>query len=1242
MKTFVNFCLLSACLSGIIFIQSCKYTPSGIPFPEHETEFAQPVTMPYKLSEPKKIKWESPNPDSIKPITETKLDFNKLPSKPFDIGDFRPFKKPMNGMKFDLNSLPVTTFDLDKLPSQKITFKVSMLGQPIRTKATKPRIRDKAAQSIFAYGLDQGLASGGAITAMFQDSRSFLWIGTSNGLYRFDGENFDLYTAAQGLSDFPYIKSLSEDSQGQIWAYTGGGIDVINLKDGVLKHLGSSQGLTNNDFWGSMEDSIGNIWVGTAEGVKIIDPKNGTMKQLTTAQGLSKNQIFSLLEDDQGNIWIGTDGGGVNIVNQKNNTLKQLTTSEGLSSNTVLNLCKDDKGRMFIGTLGGGLNIVDVKNKTLKWLGIAQGITNSNNNIRSLLPGNPGEIWVGSAKGVDIIAVDRGEIKHLTNAEGVGIGTNSFLKDDQGHVWMSDGYAEVDIIDLDGGMFKKLGTQQGLSVNLIYGLYEDDQGRIWISNGDIIDPNAGTIKHVDSSQGLKLIPTRFLKDEKGQIWIHGGIYDKVGAYIFNQKSGTLKHLGASNGLNGDNVFGIYKDKMDNIWLYCSGGISVYDPWNQTFKNLNASGGLSDDFVWSCTEDDLGNMWVLSIGHGLDIIDPKRETIRHFITGKGERFNSIDQVLVKDEKGKILMSSNGYGLYIIDPVKGTFINFTTKEGLISNMVQSLTEKNGVIYATTNEGLTVITPIGESKEGPRWQVKSYGKPQLIDHVDFNSNSVLLTKKDQFWWGEGGDGIIIMDDQKKDTIIPPAYITGIDIMEQLRPFANKQLFHNNPDTVWSMTMDTFYVNGTMPVDTGYLKTNHISWDSVTGPWNMPVNLHLPYDQNFISFQFTGTHLGNPEKTRYRFILEGIDKSWSNISDRAFTDDYRNLSPGNYTFKVSSRGFNGLWSKPAKLSFTITPPWWQTRWAYSLYAISFTIALILLIRLQTNKIKKENLRLEGKVLQRTKELKHSLEELRETQSLLIQQEKMASLGELTAGIAHEIQNPLNFVNNFSEVNKELLVEMKDEIDKGNLDDVKSIANDVIENSEKINHHGKRAGDIVKGMLQHSRTSSGIKELTDINKLADEYLRLAYHGLRAKDKTFSAEMKTDYDETISKITIVPQDIGRVILNLITNAFYSVTEKKKQQPEDLSAGQAGYEPTIWVSTKKTDGKVLISVKDNGDGISKKVLDKIFQPFFTTKPTGQGTGLGLSLSYDIVKAHGGEIKVETKEGEGSEFIISLPV
>jgi signal transduction histidine kinase len=261
------------------------------------------------------------------------------------------------------------------------------------------------------------------------------------------------------------------------------------------------------------------------------------------------------------------------------------------------------------------------------------------------------------------------------------------------------------------------------------------------------------------------------------------------------------------------------------------------------------------------------------------------------------------------------------------------------------------------------------------------------------------------------------------------------------------------------------------------------------------------------------------------------------------------------------------------------------------------------------------------------------TLAELKSTQSQLIQAEKMASLGELTAGIAHEIQNPLNFVNNFSEVNKEMIAEMKEQINKGNYEEAKLIAHDLEDNEEKISYHGKRADAIIKGMLQHSRKNTGQKESTDINALAEEYVRLSYHGMRARNKNFSAEFKTDFDKNIGKINVVPQDIGRVLLNLFNNAFYAVNEKIRTADEN-------YKPIVFVRTKKLKNKIEIKVGDNGNGIPQNIVDKIFQPFFTTKSTGEGTGLGLSLSYDIIKAHGGEIKVKTEEDEGAEFIIIL--
>jgi signal transduction histidine kinase len=267
---------------------------------------------------------------------------------------------------------------------------------------------------------------------------------------------------------------------------------------------------------------------------------------------------------------------------------------------------------------------------------------------------------------------------------------------------------------------------------------------------------------------------------------------------------------------------------------------------------------------------------------------------------------------------------------------------------------------------------------------------------------------------------------------------------------------------------------------------------------------------------------------------------------------------------------------------------------------------------------------------------LEKSMEELKAAQNQLIHSEKMASLGELTAGIAHEIQNPLNFVNNFSEVSVDLVDELHEEMENDDLEEVKAIAGDLKQNLEKIVHHGKRASGIVKGMLEHSRAGSGEKAPTDLNALADEYLRLAYHGLRAKEKFFNADFRLETDHSLPHVSVIPQDIGRVLLNLINNAFYAVHEKSKENIKE-------YKPEVVITTQKSDNKIEIYIKDNGNGIPEDIKEKIFQPFFTTKPTGEGTGLGLSLSYDIItKGHGGKLKVDSIEDKGSTFIVQIPI
>ncbi len=399
------------------------------------------------------------------------------------------------------------------------------------------------------------------------------------------------------------------------------------------------------------------------------------------------------------------------------------------------------------------------------------------------------------------------------------------------------------------------------------------------------------------------------------------------------------------------------------------------------------------------------------------------------------------------------------------------------------------------------------------------------------------------------------------------------------------------------------------------------------------------LNFKNNSIKFTYSAASYEEKNGNKFRTFLIGFDKGWSSWSTET-TKEYTNLPPGKYMFKVASLNIIGIEGKIGTYAFIIFPPWYNTWWAYFIYIVLFGIVVFVIDRMQRKRlIKKERYRAEierkENELKHAKEIEKAYKELKDTQVQLIHSEKMASLGELTAGIAHEIKNPLNFVNNFSEISNELLDELKSELLNDRKEDVLEIIDDLKQNLEKINHHGKRADSIVKGMLLHSRGTTGEKTLTDINSLLDEYVNLAYHGMRAQNKDFNITIEKDYDESIGNINVVPQDISRVFLNIINNGCYAANDKKKTSGENLS-------PKIKILTKNLKDKVEIRIADNGNGVPDKIKDKLFQPFFTTKPTGEGTGLGLSLSYDIVvKQHNGEIKIVSNEGEGAEFILTLP-
>ena len=685
------------------------------------------------------------------------------------------------------------------------------------------------------------------------------------------------------------------------------------------------------------------------------------------------------------------------------------------------------------------------------------------------------------------------------------------------------------------------------------------------------------------------------------------------------------------------------DKDQNIWAGGFGGVSLLDG-----KSINTTYFRVPVQVGEIFQDRSGAMWFCSTLNGLWKYDGKSFT--QFTRAQGLPDDDI-RCIVQDKKGNLWIGT-GLGISRFDGNK--FENLSTTEGLNDNNVYDIIfDKEENMYISTNIGITILPatitslPISKMREG----MKHFSIEQGYPISGVWRKSMFCDSKGIIWIGTSNVEmpLIRFDPSslpKQDSLPPSLVIKQVKIDEQhlswsdLKP--DKVIPAPEIENSIIMPANITEENLTFRRTLSEEEREHmrkqfgdIYFDSITSFYLLPVNLRLPQSHNTITIDFNATEVAYPNQVNYQYILEGYSKDWSLVSKNT-SATFGNMREGKYTFKVKAQGPNGIWSEPVSYGFRVLPPWWRTWWAYTFYGLCLLAGIFFTDKIRRRiVVEKERTKARERELVQAKEIEKAYGELKATQAQLIQSEKMASLGELTAGIAHEIQNPLNFVNNFSEVNKELIAEMREEIQKGNYDEVTMIAKDIEDNQEKINHHGKRADSIVKGMLQHSRRSSGAKEPTDINSLADEYLRLSYHGLRAKDHGFNATIKTDFDESIGKINIVPQEIGRVILNLINNAFYAVNEKKKQMP-------TGYEPTVSVTTKKSSSKIELTVKDNGNGIPPKVLDKIFQPFFTTKPTGEGTGLGLSLSYDIVKAHGGELRVNTAEGKGSSFIIEFPV
>jgi signal transduction histidine kinase/ligand-binding sensor domain-containing protein len=1085
-----------------------------------------------------------------------------------------------------------------------------------------------------------------------QDSKGYIWMGTLDGLNKYDGYQFTTYqrephnTASLTMNA---ISGIWEDVDGTFWIHPVN--SDLNKFNPSTESFSIANPLPGKNFQFDPRqleelevDKEGMIWLYNDKGQLFrFDRANNRLydedysSQIlnnpynSSGVGKSINDIF---RDKSGELWFGTSEGlhKLNLTPDKSGQASRISFIHYWRNRTdtnsflpVIKILEDHAGK-FWGSNSQVLTSFDPQTKKIVLYKYQENNINSisDNRIRGIAEDQQGNLWIATQNGLNRLDKDRNRFtRYYHDADNLeslsGNIIMTLIIDKSNTLWIGTLQSGISKVNLNYHSFPLYQHNpfdaNSLSNNKVTAICEDKEAIVWIGTLDgglnAWNRNTGKFihyKHNQSDPASLFSGTigSVFEDAAGNLWIAGGRSKTIILSRLNRGTGKFDHhlleYPSINNPFAGPVFTIYLDKAGLFWIGTVNGVVTFEPFTKQSHHYpydqNQPDGISDPWIFSFCEDEQGNIWMGTSTERLNKLNRKTGKYTHYAYDPkkpGSISSSTVRCIYKDSKGTLWFGTFGGGLCRFNPENETFTAFTIKQGLPGNTIHSIQEDDeGNLWLATGNGLS------------KFSITS----NIFTNYDINDG----LQSNQFTVGHSTPGASY---KGRDGTLYFGGIKGLNV------FHPKHLQRNQ------------YIP---PVVINQFKL----FDKPVPGKQIAKQIELKHDQNFFSFEFAALDYTNSQKNHYAYKLEGVDKDWVQSGTRRYAS-YTGVAPGKYIFRVKGTNSDGIWNeKDTSISVIIHPPWWRTGWAYAFYALCFLVGVFAIHKFQRQRlIRIERERGRDKELKQAKEIEKAYHELKTTQQQLIQSEKMASLGELTAGIAHEIQNPLNFVNNFSEVNKELVDELQQELKVGKIDDAIAISNDIKENEEKINHHGKRADAIVKGMLQHSRSSSGVKEPTDINALADEYLRLAYHGLRAKDKSFNAKFETDFDPSIEKINVVPQDIGRVLLNLINNAFYAVSEKQKKNIP-------GYEPTVTVKTSLNPpsggrgAKVELRVKDNGNGIPQKVVDKIFQPFFTTKPTGQGTGLGLSLAYDIVKAHGGELKLETKEENGSEFIIQLPL
>ncbi len=1077
--------------------------------------------------------------------------------------------------------------------------------------------------------IEEGLSQSG-VTCILQDSLGYLWFGTGDGLNKYNGYGFEVLRHfpenPKSLSDNS-ITSIHEDRMGVLWVGTfSGGLNKFDREKHEFFHwihdTENPKSLSHNRITAIYEDQNGTLWIGTNGGLNLFDRETCEffhwIHDPENSKSLSHNRITAIYEDRSGTLWIGTQN-GLNSYDFEKNEFHRWKNEPGnagsLSHNAILTIHEDRSGVLWIGTSGGGLNRFDREKEVFKhWINEPRNPSSlSHNEVRSICDDHLGNLWIGTfGGGLNQFDRKKGEFLRWKNEpeDPNSLSTDQILsiyEDRTGILWIGTYAGGINRFDREKSKFThwmhKPGDRNSLSHNYVYSIYEDHLGILWIGT------EGGGLNGITSRDDRKSPPhfsyyrnkpddptslssnsvTSLLEDRLGTLWIGTA----NGLNRFERKSKKFTHwinqAGDPQSLSSNSVLSLYEDSAGNLWIGTRKGLNKFEPKDETFRSWTHDPenpqSISHDEIVTIFEDRSGVLWIGTSGAGLNKFDRERGTFAHWKNEPGNTRSLSDNEILsiyEDRSGRLWIGTIGGGLNKFNREEETFTRYREDDGLPNDVIYGILEDElGNLWLSTNKGISKFNLKTDS-------FRNYDHHDGLQINEFNQGAYFNSNRRLYFGGINGFVSFVPESIIENQNIPAVMITTFKVYDKI------------------------------------LK-NDISGAQ---------EFKLSYKNKYYTFEFAALDYRNPAKNQYAYIMEGIDKDWVYSGTRRFAT-YTNLPPGNHTFRVKGSNSDGLWNeKGVSLQITISPPFWQSWW-FRIMAMIFLLGMAFLghkLRLRNIEAKKRNL--EHIVRQRTAELEEknrqlsaALITLKDSQSQLAHSEKMAALGDLAAGVAHEINTPVGVLNSVADTSRRSIEKIIDFLRESS--DLNKIQEDkkfravlnILKSNNKIKTQAsEKIIKIVQRLKDFARLD--MKEFQEANINEGIMSTLSLLDYKFKNRI---SVVRDFEE-IPKILCYPNQLKQVFANIITNASEAIKDKG----------------VITIKTSRKNNSIIVKISDSGFGIEEGNLEKVFNPGFTTKGVGVGTGLGLSISYRIIKAHKGEIEVFSNAGEGTDFVITLPI